>query len=131
MTDHQQLTKTGGPPKWKPDLKLIHDLSEIQCNYAQIAAHCGVSISTVKREVSRNQDFKDAIELGRASGAVELRRAQWAAAMDGSIPMQIWLGKQFLGQSQKAGEVAAEPAQDAKNRFLPRAETITDIPKGE
>jgi hypothetical protein len=129
MTDNKQLTKRPGPPKWNPDLKLIHDLSEIQCNYAQIAAHCGVSIATIKREVARNQDFKDAIDLGRASGAVELRRAQWAAAMDGSIPMQIWLGKQFLGQSQNAGDPVASPEMDLKNRFLPRAETIKDLPK--
>jgi hypothetical protein len=49
--------------------------------------------------------------------------------MDGDKTMLIWLGKQVLGQSQNAGDPVASPEMDLKNRFLPRAETIKDLPK--
>mgnify|MGYP003144011811 CR=1 FL=1 len=30
----------------------------------------------------------------------KLRRMQWEVAMNGNVQMQIWLGKQHLGQSE-------------------------------
>ena len=32
---------------------------------------------------------------------IELRRKQFEMAMDGDVRMLIWLGKQYLGQSEK------------------------------
>ena len=33
-------------------------------------------------------------------GKIELRKKQWEIAMDGNVKMLIWLGKQYLGQSE-------------------------------
>ena len=43
----------------------------------------------------------------RAKGDTLLRVKQYDAAMNGSIPMQIWLGKNRLGQTDKR-EVISE-----------------------
>ena len=35
-----------------------------------------------------------------AEQKIELRKKQWEVAMDGDVKMLIWLGKQYLGQSE-------------------------------
>ena len=35
----------------------------------------------------------------------ELEDKQWEVAMDGNIQMLIWLGKQYLGQSESPNDV--------------------------
>jgi len=45
--------------------------------------------------------FAQAIQKGRASGRMSLKRKQWEMAMGGNITMLIWLGKQNLGQTDK------------------------------
>jgi hypothetical protein len=126
MTTNQRVTKKPGPARWVPDLHEVRKLAELQCTYLEIAAFFGVSEALIKKEVARNQDFKDAIDYGKAHGAVSLRRLQWQLAMEGDKTMLIWLGKQVLGQSQNAGDSSAQPTQNPLNRFLPRAETIKE-----
>ena len=36
---------------------------------------------------------------------VELRKKQFEMAMDGNVQMLIWLGKQYLGQSDKPSDI--------------------------
>ena len=33
---------------------------------------------------------------------MSLRRAQWKSAKSGNVTMQIWLGKQWLGQKEQS-----------------------------
>jgi len=55
--------------------------------------------------------FAEYYKKESASGKMSLRRAQWTRALgtkdvqgnyknDGSVPMLIWLGKQYLGQAE-------------------------------
>ena len=54
----------------------------------------GVSTDTLKR------NYEDVINQGKTLGKVALRRAQWKNAIEkNNVTMQIWLGKQCLGQS--------------------------------
>jgi hypothetical protein len=45
--------------------------------------------------------FSKILTKGRAQRKNVLRRCQWKAAIEGNIPMLIWLGKQDLGQADK------------------------------
>lgn len=45
--------------------------------------------------------FSKILTKGRADRKHSLRRRQWKAAMQGNIPMLIWLGKNELDQSDK------------------------------
>lgn len=44
----------------------------------------------------------DAWMLGPRIGKASLRRMQFKSAEDGNVTMQIWLGKQMLGQRDKS-----------------------------
>lgn len=61
----------------------------------------GVSLATFEGFLRANAEIKEAWEEGRNEGLASLRRLQFAAAQKGSVPMQIWLGKQYLSQTDK------------------------------
>ncbi len=44
--------------------------------------------------------FRENLTKGRAKRRGMLREYQWEAARKGNVTMQIWLGKQELGQSE-------------------------------
>ena len=49
--------------------------------------------------------FIQVIKKGREAGKRSLRSLQWATAQAGSVPMQIWLGKQLLRQKEPKEEI--------------------------
>jgi hypothetical protein len=67
-----------------------------------------------KEVIERN--YKDEVELGKVEGKIKLRRAQWRNAIDNeNVTMQIWLGKNILGQTDA-------PLDDESNQILPWSE---------
>jgi len=89
----------GGRPKKKLDYDLIARLSSIQCTQEEIALTLGVCRETLERDAEFCRIYKTKINEGKAS----LRRMQWQAANDGDKTMLVWLGKQYLSQSDKRG----------------------------
>ena len=86
--------KPKGRPKKEIDVKVLRSLLEIQCTITECAYVLGVSTDTLQR------NYKDVINQGKTMGKVTLRRAQWRNAIEkNNVTMQIWLGKQCLGQS--------------------------------
>lgn len=89
-----------GRPLKKIDPELVGKLAAIGCTHPEIAAICGCSQDTIERR------FADIIEKGKQEGKSSLRRLQWKSAQDGNIAMQIWLGKQLLGQREPRYELS-------------------------
>src|ERR1035438_1446856 len=110
----------GGRPKKFVDLELVEKLAHIQCTYGEIAATLGVSVDTLQRNknfavvykkgvaatlgvsvdtLQRNKNFAVVYKKGAEGGRKSLRRMQFGAANKGNVTMQIWLGKQYLSQS--------------------------------
>lgn len=85
------------PRKPKLDPKQVENLAAIQCSYEEMAYVLGCDPSTL----TKSARYSQAIEAGRARGRMSLKRKQWETAMQGSTTMQIWLGKQYLGQKDK------------------------------
>ena len=85
------------PPK-PIDLKLVEDLARIQCTDAETAAVLGYSKDAWSRRLRREPELRLLVEKGRENGRSSLRRIQWKGALGGNTTMQIWLGKQYLGQ---------------------------------
>ena len=83
------------------DERQLEALASIHATYEEMALIIGVSPDTLKRR------YADLIEKGRARGKSSLRRLQWQSAQNGNVTMQIWLGKQLLGQREKWLEEAA------------------------
>lgn len=82
------------PPK-PVDAEQVRQLAAIQCSYAEMAAVLKVNESTLTRR------FAQVIQDGRSVGRMSLKRKQYEVAMDGNVPMLIWLGKQHLSQTDK------------------------------
>ena len=94
--------KKKGPPRVKLDLTQVEVLAGIQCTDYEIARVLGVSEKTIQRRKKDSEAFLSAYEKGRADGRVSLRKWQFEAAKGRSNTMLIWLGKQYLGQTDKA-----------------------------
>lgn len=79
-------------PKLKIDEEQVVKLAAINCSYAEMGAVLNCSPDTLERR------FAEAIEKGRHTGKMSLKRKQYEMAMNGNVVMLIWLGKQLLGQ---------------------------------
>ena len=79
------------------DWEQVERLAMIFCTQEEIAYVMGVSVDTLQRR----KEFAVTYKKGREKGKISLRRAQYKRAMDGNTTMQIWLGKQYLGQTDK------------------------------
>ena len=93
-------TDKGGCPKLKIDIKLVQKLCEIHCTGEEIASVVGVSYDTLVRRLKETGygGFADLYKKYSEVGKASLRRLQWNTATKGNVSMQIWLGKQMLGQ---------------------------------
>ena len=85
-------------------------LAEIQCTINEIAHVLGVSDTKLKRDT----EFRAIYDQAREKGKTSLRRLQWAAARRGSTAMLIWLGKQYLGQTDRV-ESAVTVSRDVRS----------------
>jgi len=79
------------------DWELVQKLAHIQCTQAEIASTVGVSVDTLHR----HPEFAEVYKRGAEGGRKSLRRMQFESATKGNVVMQIWLGKQYLGQADK------------------------------
>ena len=95
--------KKMGRPKKEIDFNVVDKLCAIQCTGEEIASVVGVDYDTLQRKIKEDfgMTFTEYFELKRSSGKASLRRMQWKAAESGNTTMQIWLGKQYLGQRDK------------------------------
>jgi hypothetical protein len=89
-----------GRPQVKIDLAQLEKLCAMMYTDSDLARFFRCSVRTIERRKCV-PDFLEAMERGRAKAKVALRRAQWKAAMEGDVRMLIFLGKQYLGQTEK------------------------------
>ena len=85
-----------GRPKKEINYTTVEKLANIQCTQDEIASFLGISTRTLQRD----EQFMELFNRGRENGKMSLRRIQWKHA-EKSVPMAIWLGKQYLGQRDK------------------------------
>ena len=92
-----------GRPEAALDWEQIGKLLEAGCKTVDIAAQFGVNRSTLYKRcrIDNKVTFSAFSQQKGARGDNLLRAAQFKKAMDGNTTMQIWLGKQRLGQADK------------------------------
>ena len=83
----------------KVDTELIYRLACLQATYQEIAETVGISVKALKKK------YQKLIDKGKESGKKSLRRAQFEKALNGDTRMQIWLGKQYLGQKESPEDI--------------------------
>ena len=89
-----------GRPKIQIDKKEFEKLCALQCTEAEIASWFDCSPDTIERFCEREYKatFAEVFAIKRGKGQISLRRTQWKLAERSSV-MAIFLGKQYLGQS--------------------------------
>lgn len=81
-------------------VKLIENLASIMCTEEEIA-NCLETTPDTLHNAENDDLFRSAIKKGQSQGKQSLRREQWKLAQKGNASMLIWLGKQWLGQTDK------------------------------
>lgn len=102
--DDAEGARIGRPPKITADaetLSKIEGLARIQCTHAEAADVMGIARSTFTMFLTNNKEAFDAWDRGGGKGRASLRRHQFKLAESGNATMQIWLGKQWLEQTDK------------------------------
>lgn len=108
----------GGRPRKELDVGAAYKLGQLGCTDAEIAAFFGVSDELVRLRKRDDPEFLGALEKGRATMKLCLRRKQLRVALKGNVPMLIWLGKQLLGQGEQ-GQDLTPPHPPAELIVLP------------
>lgn len=119
-------SRRGRPKKtWnEEDIKLFKTMCQVFCTEQEICSVMGLNDKTLVRLINENlyEDitgkkqakdcepvgFADAFDKYSAQGKSSLRRQQFKLANAGDRTMLIWLGKQYLGQSDKVDNVVID-----------------------
>lgn len=83
-------------PPIEIDADQVLKLAQLGCKNEEIADYFGVSAQTIERR------FGPELVKGRSDVRMSLRRWQLESAKKGNVAMQIWLGKQMLGQQERS-----------------------------
>ena len=83
------------PKKYNIETDKIEQLASFGCTNKEIASFFDCSQTTLTR------NYGDFLTKGREKGKIRLRQMQWKSAEKGNVTMQIWLGKQILGQAEQ------------------------------
>lgn len=89
-------------PKIQIDEEQFKGLCSIQCTLEEIANWFKCSSDTIERWCKRElkMSFAEAFKKHSVGGRISLRRSQFRMA-ETNPTMAIWLGKQYLGQTDK------------------------------
>lgn len=100
-----------GRPKKEIDKEQFEKLCEFQCLEAEICEFFDVTPKTLTAWCRRTYGmrFSEVFQIKRKSGMIGLRRAQYQTAIEDRNPtLLIWLGKQWLGQTEKPSSADAQ-----------------------
>lgn len=78
----------------------IEKLASLMCTDEEIASVLGVCVDTLTNR-NNGKTFSEYKKRGQETGKASLRRWQFDTARRGNATMQIFLGKNYLGQSDK------------------------------
>jgi len=120
----KRKVENDGRPRIEIDWETLDSLCEIQCTASEIAGILKCSVDTIERSIKKKygSTFAEYFKIKSSTGKMSLRRKQYNAAIDGSVPMMIWLGKQWLDQrdqpkdeERKTNTIIAIPLSTSKS----------------
>ena len=122
------MARTGRPKK-EIDQNQFEKLCSICCTQKEIADFFDCSIDTINRWCKRTYKltFADTYEKKSSPGKISLRRWQFKAAEAGNTSLLIFLGKQYLGQSDR---IETDNKNDSTININVSAATEEDLQEG-
>lgn len=126
MAIEKSENRKAGRPRKEIDQKTFEKLCGLQCTKIEICAWFDIADKTLERWCSRvyGMTFSEIFAIKRSIGKVSLRRTQWQLA-EKSVPMAIFLGKNYLGQTDRA-EVEDTTALDKLDAILKSMKETAD-----
>ena len=93
-------------PRKEIDKKQFESLCELQCTLDEICGFFNCCSDTIESWCKRtyNMNFSEVFKQKRGKGKISLRRAQYQTAKKGNATLLIWLGRNWLGQSENNEE---------------------------
>ena len=94
-----------GRPRIEIKLDSLKSLCGMMATEVEIADFFGCTIQTINERCKDEMGctFLDLFKKNSAAGKMSLRRSQFSnATKNNNATMQVWLGKQYLGQRDKA-----------------------------
>ncbi len=83
------------PKKYNIDTEEVVKLASYGCTNKEIADFFGCSADLLEKS------YSEFLRKGKVDVKIRLRQLQWASAENGNVTMQIFLGKNMLGQQDK------------------------------
>ena len=83
------------PKKYNISDREVLKLASYGCSNVEIADFYGCDESLIRKS------YSEYLTKGRANVKIRLRKLQWQSAENGNVTMQIFLGKNILGQQDK------------------------------
>lgn len=104
----------------------FENLCGLHCTEQEICDFLDVTDKTLTKwcKQTYKKPFSEVYKIKRNKGNVSLRRRQWILA-ESNVTMSIWLGKQYLGQTDK---VEQQVKADIK-REDPLSESLRELAK--
>lgn len=112
--------KAGGRPQKNIDKTQFESLCGLQCTLDEMCGWFDCCSDTLESWCKRtySKGFSEVFKEKRGRGKISLRRAQFRLAQK-NANMAIWLGKQYLGQSDHASmDVAITEKEDGLSKSL-------------
>jgi len=81
---------------------MLERLATRQASNRELAEVLGIAESSLRALLRRDPNFRADLERARELGKAQLRCRQWDVAMSGDVTMLLWLGRQYLGQSDQS-----------------------------
>lgn len=106
-------------PRIPIDKQTFEKLCGLQCTEQEIADWFNCSVDTIERFCKRTYKmrFAEVFSQKRSIGKISLRRMQWKLA-EKSAPMAIFLGKNYLGQTDERKQQVELTAQEREQTKL-------------
>lgn len=95
------------PPRKDIDHEKVRKLAAMGLSVDEIAAVMDCSARTIQRRCVTP------LKTGRLRMTASLKRSQFVAAKGGNVTMLIWMGKQYLGQSDKVETTNRDKAEQS------------------
>jgi hypothetical protein len=114
VSDTPKPKNKGGRPPIEIDWEEFDKLLLIHATLREVAGWFNCSEDTIERAVLKKfgMGFADYKDQKGAKGKISIRRKQFQTAMDGNIAMLIWLGKNWLGQSDSKDDKPSDNEDD-------------------
>ena len=117
-------------PTTEKDIKIFENLCAMQCTLEELSSAFSVDKTTLIKRIEEyfDENFSTIFKQKRQNGTISLRRAQWQTAIDKcNVTLQIFLGKQYLGQMDKPEELTTLKSIVYSTKIGPGGEILTEV----